>query len=239
MLVSLAIFTQATLGTVFMIHGAGGGGWEYDKWEPVFTKAGWKVVAPDLVPSKAGLAKTTVADYVGQIQKWPYDKDKPLFIVGASMGGPLALKVAESRKVAGVILVNPVPPRGFRQPSTEVLPEIVKWAGGPLKDSEDSMPDSDRETILMAWKKWRDESGAVITELRSGLEIKPPSYPTLMLIGDKDTDISPMVSLSVAKAFKSDVIQYAGMSHVGPLLSTRATEVAQVVELWVSGRLKP
>jgi pimeloyl-ACP methyl ester carboxylesterase len=35
-----------------MIHGAGGGGWEWDAWRPVFEHGGWDVIAADLMPSK-------------------------------------------------------------------------------------------------------------------------------------------------------------------------------------------
>ena len=53
-----------------MVHGAGGGGCEYDLWRPIFEKAGYKVIAKDLVPALGGLAKTTFADYVDQVRSW-------------------------------------------------------------------------------------------------------------------------------------------------------------------------
>lgn len=50
--------------TIVMIHGAGGGGWEYALWQPIFRAAGYRVIANDLQPVPAGLAVTTFADYL-------------------------------------------------------------------------------------------------------------------------------------------------------------------------------
>ncbi|HWA83232.1 MAG TPA: alpha/beta fold hydrolase, partial [Fimbriimonadaceae bacterium] len=70
-----------------MVHGAGGGGWEYRFWQPVFEKAGYRVVARDLVPAKGGLEKTTFDDYVDQICR--AGGEHPAVLIGASMGGVL------------------------------------------------------------------------------------------------------------------------------------------------------
>jgi pimeloyl-ACP methyl ester carboxylesterase len=240
MLASVAglVLAAMPVGTVVMIHGAGGGGWEYDYWAAEYRKAGWTVVAKDLVPAKGGLEKTAFADYVQQVKGWAAKARRPLVLVGASMGGALALKAAEDLKPDALILVNSVPPKGlWDREQAKPNPPVVKWAGGPLQDTRDSMPDSDEKTILWAWKKWRDESGAVMDELRAGIETRKPDCPVLVVIGAKDADIPPAVSLKVADRFKADVFQFAGMSHVGPLMSTRAREVAQDTLRWLEARL--
>ncbi len=235
---ALASVLTAPAGTAVMIHGAGGGGWEYDFWRPVFARNGWNVEARDLVPENGDLAQTTFDDYVKQVGGWQKDAPRPLILVGASMGGGIALKAAETLRPDAIILVNSVAPKGFREArDTSDIPDIIRWADGPLKDTEDSMPDSDRRTILWAWKKWRDESGQVVRTLRSGLEVEKPKCPVLVIIGEKDTDIPPEVSRRVAEAYGADVHFYAGMSHVGPLLSTRANEVAVAAQEWVARRM--
>lgn len=211
--------------TAVMIHGAGGGGWEYDKWRPVFERAGWKVVARDLMPASGGLAKTTLDDYVRQVESW-CPKTGEFVLIGASMGGRIALEVATHLKPKGIVLVNSVPPEGM---SGRTYPMVVKWANGPLKDTQDSMPDSDRQTILWAWPKWRNESGAVLKAISVGGKISRPSCPMIVVIGESDLDIPPAKSFAVARRFHAKVLKYKGMSHVGPLLSRRAGEVAQDV----------
>jgi len=235
--VTLIAMTSRPPNLAVMIHGAGGGGWEYDKWKPVFEKAGWKVIARDLVPAKAGLAQTQFKDYVAQVEGWASGPHRRVVLIGASMGGPIALKASESLHPSAIVLVDAVGPKGVGEPRhSEPAPEIIRWANGPLKDTEDSMPDSDRPTILWAWKRWRDESGAVVNALRDGVECDKPKCPCLVVLGGNDTDVPHATGLALADWCHADVQSYAGMSHVGPLLSTRAEEVARGICQWLASR---
>jgi len=226
------------VGTAIMLHGAGGGGWEYDKWKPVFEKAGWQVIARDLVPSSKGLAKTTLEDYMDQASVWvPKDRKGPLVVIGASMGGPIALRVAARLHASAVVLVDSVAPRGVGpKPKSAKFPPIIQWANGPLKDTQDSMPDSDEATILWAWKRWRDESGLAMAELSSGPVCPVPTCPALVVLGRQDTDVPWPTGLAIAEWAHADTRVYAAMSHVGPLLSRRAQEVAGDVVAWLRHR---
>ncbi|GMV37100.1 MAG: hypothetical protein AMXMBFR61_16080 [Fimbriimonadales bacterium] len=226
--------------TVVMIHGAGGGGWEYDSWRPVFENAGWTVVAPDLMPSEKGLAETTFDDYVTQVVE-VCRKHERVVLVGASMGGIIALKAAEKVRPIAVVLVNGSAPKGLsgRDEPAQEVPDIIRWAGGPIEDSRTAMPDSDEATIQKAWKRWRDESGKVIRAIREGVEARRPGCSVLVVIGREDDTIPPETSRRVAEAMAADVHEYAGMSHVGPLLGKRAAEVAGAVVAWLDARLGP
>lgn len=221
---------MVALGTVIMVHGAGGGGWEYRFWAPIFEKAGWRVVARDLVPAPGGLARTTVDDYLRQIVAWTPHRHGRLVLVGASMGGPLALAVAHRLKADAVVLVNPVPPFGMaRKPS----PPVVRWAHGPYKDTVDAMPDSDEATRRDAWPRWRDESGAVLNRLARGLRPLRPHCPILVVISGRDTDVAPSLSRATARRLRADVSTLPTASHVGPLLGTDAPKVAESVLRWL------
>src|SRR5688572_9695876 len=92
-----------------MIHGAGGGGWEYRFWKPVFETAGYRVVAPDLVPERGGYEKTTFDDYVRQVVK--AGGTRPDILIGASMGGVLVLKAAERLQPRAIVLVCSTAPK--------------------------------------------------------------------------------------------------------------------------------
>jgi pimeloyl-ACP methyl ester carboxylesterase len=211
--------------TVVMIHGAGGGGWEYDKWRPIFEKKGWNVINRDLVPAHGSYAHTTLANYVSQVVSW-CPKEGCVVLIGASMGGRLALEAAPKIHPIAIVLVNSVPPEGNYP---RKFPPVVKWANGPLKDTIDSMPDSDEWTIKWAWKRWRDESGPVMEQLSKGGKVENPRCPVVVVIGEKDTDVPPALSRKMAERFKATVLSYPGMSHVGPLMSKSAEKVAQDV----------
>ena len=148
-----------------MVHGAGGGGWEYHLWKPVFEKEGWIVVAPDLVPARKGLDNTRFSDYLDQVAGWSERQGGRLVLIGASMGGILALKAAERISPDAIVLVNSRLPKDVGSATKgAALPPIVRWASGPRGETEVAMPDSDQATIEFAWKRWRDESGTVKTK---------------------------------------------------------------------------
>lgn len=213
-----------------MVHGAGGGGWEYRSWAPIFRKSGYIVVARDLEPAPGGLEKTTVDDYLRQIAAWVPKKHGRLIFVGASMGGPLALASAARLKADAIVLVNPVPEIGMVGKKS---PPVVRWANGPYKDTVDSMPDSDEATRHFAWKHWRDESGTVLDALRAGL--KPPKFKgrVLLVISGKDTDIAPALSRRTARRLGATTIYLPQASHVGPLLGRGGTNIARRVLRWI------
>ena len=216
-----------------MIHGAGGGGWEYDKWKPVFERAGWTVIARDLKPLNNDYAATQLDDYVSQVVNWT-PKHGRVYYVGASMGGLLALKAQERRPVTGIVLVNSVAPLEVDvKRKTANNPPIVRWANGPLKDTEDAMPDSDSKTIRWAWKRWRDESGTVMNQITEGVSAQNPLCSVLVMLGEADTDVPHATGLALAKWTGATVKSYPKMSHVGPLMSRRATEVAQFAADWI------
>jgi pimeloyl-ACP methyl ester carboxylesterase len=224
--------------TIVCIHGTGGGGWEYALWQPVFNAAGYRAIANDLLPAAGGLAATRIADYLQQVQSW-LPAQEPVILVGASMGGLLALKVAEQMTLATLVLVNSVPPAGVGAPrSHQPRPAIVRWANGQLEETRTALFDSDENTIQWAWPRWRDEAGAVMNAMDAGIPVQPPRCPTLVVLGELDTDIPYQTGLELATWARADVLLYHGMSHVGPLLSRRAEEVAEMVILWCQRSLR-
>lgn len=221
-----------------MIHGAGGGGWEWKFWQEEFERAGWKVVAPDLMPSDRGIAATTVEDYIEQVVQAASAAGERPVLIGASMGGILVLKAAERVTPRAVVLVNSVPPAGVewsRRQQREEIPDVIEWSKSPLKETADALWDSTREVIEWAHERWRDESGAVLRTLREGVQAEKPSCPVLVIASDKDTDISPEVSRRLAESLSGDFVLYREMSHVGPLLGRRAAAVAKHTLGWLEG----
>lgn len=222
---------------VVAIHGAGGGGWEYDLWRPVFQAAGYPLIANDLQPSPNGLAATQAEDYLDQIRSW-IPRHERVILVGASMGGLLALKVAEELPPAALVLINSLSPSevaGNRPDKT--YPPIIKWANGPLAETQAALFDSEEAIIQWAWQRWRNESGTVLQQLHGQFPVQRPTCPTLVVLGEQDQDVPYQAGLAVAQWAGADLHLYAGMSHVGPLLSRRAVEVAQAILVWCQARL--
>ena len=225
--------------TVVCVHGAGGGGWEWAIWARVFAHRGFAVIAPDLKPSAAGIEKTSFADYRDQVFEWCLGAGQGAVLVGASLGGLLALSVAYAIRPAALILVNPLPPAGvLARPLHEPWPALVPWARArSLASTQRAMPDADDAARLFALRRWRDESGAVLNEAREGIAVEAPRCPMLFLASEDDADIPPAAVRSLAVRFSADFRSIPGASHVGPLLGRTAAAVATEASEWLAERL--
>jgi len=241
------------------VHGAGGGAWEWNVWARVFAAEGFEVHALDLQPTAAGLAATRLADYSGQVRArievirrqavvgadmaatglpvqtpvavMPAPTNASLFVlIGASLGGLLALMNAEHADA--LVLINPVPPNPFnvQLAKQDAYPAIIPWRqNASLEDTQRALPDADESTQLFAFRRWRDESGAAMNEARAGIVVGKPHCPTLVIASECDTDISPELSKALAHWLAADFQISLKASHVGPLLGRGAPRCAERV----------
>ncbi|GAB2745857.1 alpha/beta fold hydrolase [Streptomyces bullii] len=104
-------------GRVLLIHGALHGWWAFERWMPVFARAGWTALAMSL-PNHAGSRAVAARDY---LRLTPQDyADAALAVLertapraavlGHSMGGLVAQLVAERSSLSGLVLVSSVGP---------------------------------------------------------------------------------------------------------------------------------
>ncbi|SDQ95090.1 Alpha/beta hydrolase family protein [Pseudoxanthomonas sp. CF385] len=222
-----------------LVHGAGGGGWEWNLWRGVFEAAGYRVEAPDLMPAPAGLSATRFGDYQAQVGDALAALPRPRVLVGASLGGLLALGAAAD--VDAMVLVNPLPPAPWHadMPARD-WPEVVHWRrDARLTGTRRAMPDADDATALFAFRHWRDESGAVLREAQRGVAVARPACPVLCMVSDQDDDVPPAITRAMAEAWGADVLQTLSASHVGPLLGRDAAGIAAQAVEWLNRAVKP
>lgn len=225
--------------TVVCVHGAGGGGWEWSIWARSLALAGFDVLAPDLAPAADGLAATHLADYRAQVDAWCRGVAGRPFLVGASLGGLLALAVTRAVHARGLVLVNPMPPAGL--PARGVpSPALIPWRhNASLHGTRDALPDADDAARLYAFRRWRDESGAVVDEARAGLVVDPPDCPLLVIASERDDDVPFETSRELAGTLGADFWRVPGASHVGPLLGASAAATAVRVADWLRAHDQP
>ena len=225
-----------TIRRAVLVHGAGGGGWEWNVWRRVFAAVAVDVHAPDLQPVAGGLAATGFDDYVAQVRAALEAVPGPRALVGASLGGLLALACADAADA--LILVNPLPPAPWadRLPARD-WPDSVPWRrNARLASTRRALPDSDDATALFAFRRWRDESGAVLRHAHAGLVLDAPACPTLCIASSQDEDVPPGLTAELARAWDADLLRVASTGHVGPLLGRDAAAVAMQAAAWLSAR---
>ncbi|HEX7770099.1 MAG TPA: alpha/beta fold hydrolase [Dokdonella sp.] len=217
------------------VHGAGGGGWEWAIWARVLGSRGYEVFAPDLVAGPHGLAATRFDDYRAQVLDWCRGMTPAPVLVGASLGGLLALTVVRDVQASALVLVNPLQPSGLVE--SLPAPTVVPWRSRrTLASTRRAMPDADDAARIHAFRRWRDESGAVLDEARAGVAIEAPTCPVLVFASEHDTDVPVESSCLLAATLEADFEQVAGASHVGPLLGRSAARTAERVADWLQRR---
>lgn len=228
----------APRGTVhaLCVHGAGGGAWEWAVWRGVFEAGGIGFEAIELEPAAAGLATTGLDDYLAQVRVAIDAMPRPRALVGASLGGLLALACADDADA--LVLVNPLPPAPWasRLPP-RTWPDIVRWGtDARLASTRRSLFDSDEATAIAAMRRWRDESGRVLREAHAGLACRPPRGPVMCVASGRDDDVPPALTAECALAWDAELLRLPQASHVGPLLGRDAARTAARVVDWLQAQ---
>lgn len=219
-----------------MVHGGGGGGWEWNIWKGVFEAGRVRVAAPDLQPSPMGLAATGLDWYLVQVREALRALPRPRALVGASLGGLLALECAA--EADALVLVNPMPPAPWHaQLPRREWPDVVPWQrDARLTGTRRALPDADEATALFAFRNWRDESGRAMRDAQSGRQVPHPRCPALYVASMVDDDVPPALTAALASEHQASLLRAPAVSHVGPLLGRGAADCAGQVLAWLSAR---
>ena len=217
---------------VVFVHGAGAGGWEWIAWSRVFAAEGWTVEARDLQPAGGGLAATGLDDYLAQVRAWCGQGPRPRLLVGASLGGRLALGAADLADA--LVLVNPLAPGSG--PARD-WPAVVPWGRtASLAGTRRALgPEADDATAAWAWRRWRDDSGRALAEAGEPRASPAPAGPVLVIASAADRDVPVAGSRALAERLGAACWVLPG-GHVGPLLGRQAPGLAARVLDWVQGR---
>lgn len=214
-----------------LVHGAGGGAWEWNAWERVLRAHGARVLAPELVPAPGGLRTTRLTDYATRLRDASRTLPDRRVLVGASLGGLLAMQLADELAASALVLVNPLLPGAVAARDDEV-DGIVPWSRTSLARTRRALPDADDATVLYASARWRDESAAVLADARSATVPTRPTCRVLVLASENDDDVPPEAMRHFASAWRADFVSLPGASHVGLMLGRDAARVAELALAW-------
>lgn len=216
-----------------LLHGAGGGGWEWNLWRGAFAAQGIAVATPDFQPVASGLAHTGLDDYVAQARAALAVLPRPRALIGASLGGRIAWECSDAADA--LVLVNPLPPAPWseRLPPRS-WPDVVPWRGQARFDStRRALADADPATALFAFRHWRDESGRVLRQAQART-LELPTVPVLCVVSAIDEDVPPALTRELARHLQAGVMEADSTTHAGPLLGRGAPALAARVARWLS-----
>ena len=221
-----------SIGHAVLVHGAGGGAWEWNPWRAALAARGLVVATPELQPHPDGLAATGFDDYAMQVRTLLEAMPRPRALIGASLGGLLALRCADAADT--LVLINPLPPHPWSEPMPRgASADVVPWRlTARLAGTRRALADSDDATALFAFRQWRDESTRVLEDARR-VAIERPEIPLLFIASADDEDVPATTTEALALEWGGECWRVPG-GHVSPLLGRQAPALAARVADWLS-----
>ncbi|WP_093281948.1 alpha/beta fold hydrolase [Pseudoxanthomonas sp. CF125] len=217
-----------------LIHGAGGGAWEWNRWHGVLEAHAIAAQVLELQPAAQGLGATALQDYAAQVRAALQALQRPRVLVGASLGGLLAAMCAG--EADALVLVNPLPPAPWhrRLPARSWEPVVPWQRNARLHSTCQAMQDADDASALWAFRHWRDESGQALSQAHAGVEVAKPDCPALFVVSRQDEDVPPEIIFEWVQVWRADRLETLANSHVGPLLGRQAPAIATQAVAWLN-----
>ncbi len=248
---------------VVLIHGAFGGPWSMETFARFFRSLGWTCHTPalrfhDADPRAApnpGLVGTSIEGYTDDLAGFVRELDAPPILVGHSMGGVIAQKLAARGLARAVILLNGSVNWGIlRSTNDERAVGTGLMAGGAfwettLRMEFEMMADLalnrlDPEAQRATFARLGPESGRAIFELffwiyddrqTTRIEYDKVTCPVLVVSGSDDRGVSTQTARQIADRHGANAtfFEATGFGHY-LMLESGWQRVAERCAEWMS-----
>jgi len=227
-----------------------GGSWYLRLWLYAAAQAGWDAWALNLrghhgsrpVPD---LGRVSVLDYVEDVHDCLRTLREAV-VIGHSMGGLVAQKVAEGGRVRAAVFANSAPPKGIRVVTWRLLSRMPRYAGALLASQPFSIGPDDAAALLgncltpeqqaWAYPHLVPESGRAAREMALGsiaVDSVGIRCPTLVLGAEHDRITPASVQRKIAARYRSEYLEAAGHAHLPMLEPGWERPFASVLE-WLA-----
>jgi pimeloyl-ACP methyl ester carboxylesterase len=238
---------------LLFVHGACLGAWCWeDHFLGYFGQLGYHTAALDLrghgrSAGRNKLQAATIDDFVNDVLKVVSRFEIPPIVVGHSMGGLIAQRLAAQHPLSGVVLLASSPVGGMKRPSLDLvrahpLPFLKAIL---LQDMHRIYPDNRRVrhimfspntpelTVTRCRERLQSESWAACMEMNN--PVSPPSNlscPMLVLGGELDQTVPQEAVLETGKAYHAPTHIFPGVGH-NLMLEPSWENVAHYIDQWI------
>jgi non-heme chloroperoxidase len=248
---------------IVLVHGTNAGPWTMANFEQHFTQLGWRCLSPAYRhhgeslsdESSEVLTGISIADYVEDIATVVSGLDTTPVIVGHSLGGVIAQKLAVRGLARAIVLLNGSVNWGVL-PTTDDEHALAKtlMSAGPFWETT-LLPDFDTMSTFglnmleptdqrRVFDRLGPESGRAMFELffwifdenqTTRIEYDSVTCPVLMVSGSRDLAIPPSTSRVIAQRHGSTATfhEAAGFGHY-LMLEPRWRHIADVCAQWLN-----
>jgi len=215
---------------VLLIHGFCGGAWYWEGWQRLLAERGYESHAVNLRGHHgsrpvADIGSVSVNDYVTDAREVATRLGNPI-VVGHSMGGLVAQKLAEGGGVRAVVLLAAAPPRWIPVASWRLALTQVRYAGAMLRSKPIVPGRRDADTLMFNRTPVADrpgffarlvpDSGRAALELSIGaIGVSAARVTAQMLVvtGNDDQFVVPRVARAMADKYRAPLRTYDTFAH--------------------------
>jgi pimeloyl-ACP methyl ester carboxylesterase len=217
---------------LYMLHGELGGSWVWHRLLGYFASRGWEGHALNLRghywSETADFAQLDFDSYVADALAGAAQLSRPPVVFGHGMGGLLALKVAETVPISGLVLIGSALPAPLLPPPAphvvRLLPrqyrrELLGWDGAPELIRRQN-PDLSHADIARIQHLMGVESGAARRSMLEGVSVARealPDVPRLVIAGGRDSLFPALDSERLADWLDAPYQVFDGHTHYGLL----------------------
>ncbi len=244
---------------LLFIHGMWGGSWNFQNYTTFTTKKGFEVYAVNLRGHQdscpvENFGKVSVMDYVRDVLRI-IEETGPVVLIGHSMGGLIAQKVASMMtisEVPGAVFITSAAPMGIPVITVPLLSRMLgsRYVASMLLNRAFIPYEDDARALLFNCMKEEEahnatlslfqESGCAAREVALGLinvKAKSVTCSTLVVGAEKDLMAPAHIQEKIAKKYDSDYILMHGHGHMLMLEEGWEQPISEVLE-WVKSNIK-
>jgi len=217
--------------SVLFVHGMWGGSWYLRNYLYGAAAAGWDAWAVNLrghgeSAAPGGLERVRLDDYVDDVRRC-LDHLGEAVLVGHSMGGLIAQKVAAGGGIAAAVFITSAPPRGIMGLQWPVLSRMGRYLPAMLAGRAFTVSRAHADFLLLnglapdqrdwAFPRFGAESGRVGRELAlGGLTVDPRSVrcPALVVGAERDRITPAALQRRIARRYRAEYQEASGHAHM-------------------------